>query len=265
MVSGESALFFDDPCILFALGREAKAFLRQFRTQERFPQAPCRARFCGPEWLTVLVVETGIGSEHTEKALEWVLSKPFLGNVPYCPKVVIAAGFSGALRADMQIGDVILATEVSDLEGKRRPATWPEKLPAGEWRPVLHRGRLLTVSTFITNPEEKRALGEKHEALAVDMETAVVARICATKGVPFGCVRAISDDMHTALSPELANLFADGNVSVRNVARAVIGQPKLIRELLLLARNSRQAGRQLATALGELLTLTLPWSADPGT
>ena len=39
---------FDDPCVVFALGREAKAFRREFRAQQRFAGAPCWARFCGP-------------------------------------------------------------------------------------------------------------------------------------------------------------------------------------------------------------------------
>src|SRR5207249_7526675 len=76
-----------DPCVLFALRREARSFLQEFRPQQRFPGAPCRARFCGPEWLTVLVMETGIGKNRTEQALRWLLAKPALGNVPYQPKV----------------------------------------------------------------------------------------------------------------------------------------------------------------------------------
>jgi adenosylhomocysteine nucleosidase len=207
------------------------------------------------------VVETGIGSERTRNALQWILGKPFLGNVPYLPKIVIAAGFSGALQEGYRIGDIILATEVTDLDGNCRPATWPLELPPGEWRPPLHQGRLLSVSTLITNPEEKRALGEKHQALAVDMETAMVAQMCSSKGVPFGCVRAISDTVDSALSPQLVHLFSDGRISLVKVLRTIFRQPHLTGELLQLARNTRHAARQLAAALGELLTLTLPWTA----
>ncbi len=103
-----------DPCVLFALRREARGFLQEFRPQERFPGAPCRARFCGPEWLTVLVLETGIGQKRTEEALGWLLAKPVFVNVPYQPKVVISCGFAGALQPDLQVGDLILATEVID-------------------------------------------------------------------------------------------------------------------------------------------------------
>src|SRR5262249_55544315 len=108
---------FTDPCLLFALGRESAPFLREFRPQQRFPGAPCRARFCGPSWLTVLVAETGIGATRTQNALDWLLAGPLLENVPYRPRLVLSAGFSGALQEAYQIGDLILATEVVDEAG----------------------------------------------------------------------------------------------------------------------------------------------------
>src|SRR5947209_8309945 len=130
-----SDLHFTDPCIVFALRRESVAFRREFRPHQRFPGAPCWARFCGPAWLTVLVLETGVGEPRTGKALEWLLGKPVLGGVPYQPKLVLSAGFSGSLREDQQIGDIILATDVVDRDGNRWPTTWPGDLPPGEWRP----------------------------------------------------------------------------------------------------------------------------------
>jgi hypothetical protein len=40
---------------------------------------------------------------------------------------------------------------------------------------------------------------------------------------------------------------------------AVARRPSLVPELMRLGRDTRHAARQLAAALGELLTLTLPW------
>src|SRR5947209_6396194 len=99
-----------DPLVLFALRREAAAFLREFEPQQRFPVAPCRARFAGPEWLTVLVLETGVGAAAAEAALRWALGAPRFGNLPYRPKLVLAAGFAGALAPDLRVGDLVLAS-----------------------------------------------------------------------------------------------------------------------------------------------------------
>src|SRR5207244_944886 len=105
--------------------RESAAFRREFRPQQRFPGAPCWARFCGPAWLTVLVLETGIGPARVAAAVDWLLGTPVLGNLPYRPRVVLSAGYSGALQDGYRVGDVVLATEVADLDGNRWPVTWP--------------------------------------------------------------------------------------------------------------------------------------------
>ncbi len=256
-------LAFTDPCVVFALRREAAPFLRgTFRPQQRFPGAPCRARFCGPSWLTVLVLETGLGPAAVEAALTWALGSPLFGNVPYRPKLVLSAGFSGALRPGLRVGDLVLATEVADLEGNRWPAPWPGELPPGEWRPPLTRGRLLTVPGLAGTPGAKRALGERHDALAADMETAAVARLCQKHEVPFGCLRVISDDWDTPLSSQLVGVLRGGRVAPLRLAAALARRPGLVGELWRLARQTRTAARQLAQALGEVLTLTLPWAAS---
>ena len=253
-------LTFNDPCVLFAVRREALGFRREFRRNERFPGAPCPAYFCSPRELpelSVLVLETGIGAACARAALEWVLRQPVLENVPYRPKVVISAGFCGALRDGYRVGDVLVATEVTDGAGACRPTTWPGELPPGEWRPQLHRGRLLTVDRIVGPAEEKRRLGETHNADAVDMESAPLADLCRRADVPFGCVRAVSDDIATPLSPRLVSLLARSRVSAPRLLAAVAAGPGLLPELWRLWRDTRRAGEQLGQALGELLTLTL--------
>ena len=251
-----------DPCILFPLGREARPFFQGFRPQQRFPGAPCRARFSGPEWLTVLVLETGVGLERTQRALEWVLSKPLLGNLPYEPKVVVSAGFAGALHDEFQIGDLLLATDVVDPAGKSWPVPWPKSLPEGKWQPPLRRGRLLTTSQFISEPAQKRSLGQSHQALAVDMESATVASICSRKQVPFGCLRAISDPVDAPVSREVMTLLEGANISWLRLGILLAHSPSKAGELWRLGKATRMAARQLAKGLGELLTLTLPWGTD---
>ncbi|HEV3118180.1 MAG TPA: hypothetical protein VGY58_14110 [Gemmataceae bacterium] len=255
-------LAFNDPCILFAMRRESRSFLEEFRPQQRFPGAPCRARFCGPAWLTVLVLETGIGQAATKAAMDWLTGKPVLGNVPYQPRLVLSAGFAGALQEDRQVGDVVLATELADQHGRTWRTTWPGELPSGEWRPPLHRGRVLTVDRLAGEPEAKRNLGTEFQAMAVDMESATVADACSRQGISFGCVRALSEDVHTFLSPKLVSLLSGSQVSPLRVAGTLLRSPGLTRDLLRLRRQARLAAAQLGKALGELLTLTLPFGAE---
>jgi adenosylhomocysteine nucleosidase len=174
---------------------------------------------------------------------------------PYRPSLVLSTGFAGALLPGFRIGDIILAAEVTDLYGNRWATTWPGELPPREGRPSLYRGRLVSAPHLVGRPEEKQALGRQHDALAVDMETATVAQLCSEQGVSFGCVRSISDDMSTELSPRLLSLLAGERVSPLRVLAALATTPGLAGELWRLARHTRRAAHQLGIALGELLSL----------
>jgi adenosylhomocysteine nucleosidase len=90
------------------------------------------------------------------------------------------------------------------------------------------------------------------------MESAVFAQRCTQAGLPFACVRAISDTVDTSLSPALTTLLAGGSASTWRVLAALARRPALLPELMRLARDTKTASRQLGLALGELLTLTLP-------
>ena len=64
------------------------------------------------------------------------------------------------------------------------------------------------------------------------------------------------------VSPRLASLVSTGRVSPWRLALALLTGPGLMGELRRLAKQTRLAAEQLGKAVGELLTLTLPWAAD---
>src|SRR5262249_17045906 len=156
----------------------------RYRCRPFRPGPPCPAWLCGEEpGPAVLAFETGPGPAAAEAAASWLMGRPEVGGV-------LAAGFCGALRPGLGAGGLVLATEVVDLGGDRWPATWQTPDEGGEGV-VFHRGPVLTAG-LVTDPGEKRRLGAAHGALAVDMESAAVARLCRERGVPFGCLRAVS-------------------------------------------------------------------------
>ncbi len=179
--------------VLFALEREAAPFRRAVR---------------GQAGVTVRV--SGIGRARARLAAEQVLRESH-------PRLVIAAGFCGALVPALRVGDVVTSP------------------------------RIVTVDRLVTDPAEKRRLGETHDA--VDMESAAVAEVCAGRGVAFRAVRTVSDTVDTALSPELARLLSGGNVSPLKACFALCRRPALLGEFLRLARDTKFAARTLAVAL----------------
>jgi adenosylhomocysteine nucleosidase len=183
----------DVSAVLFALEREAAPFRRLAR---------------GLPHVSVHV--SGVGRNRARRATEQLLRAAQ-------PKLVIAAGFCGALVPSLRIGDVVTSP------------------------------RIITVDHLVTDPAEKRRLGASHDA--VDMESAAVAEVCAVKGVPFLAVRAVSDTVDTPLSSELVRLLSGGNVSTWRTCGALVRKPSLLTEFLRLARDTKLAARNLAAAI----------------
>jgi adenosylhomocysteine nucleosidase len=189
------------------------------------------------------MLETGVGAASMAKALSWCLSRPRYCGFPYCPAFVLLVGFSGALQPDQRVGDLIEATEVVDSEGNCWPTIGLKSFAD------ISAGRLLTMPELIGDPREKQRLGREYQAVAVDMESAVAARLCFQNNVPFACLRVISDDWQTPLSPQLVELLREGRVSIPRLMAKVLSHPRLICELWRLAGQTRSAARTLMEPL----------------
>ena len=195
------------------------------------------------------MAESGPGAKRTARALDTLLGEAPGGAGVSC---VISAGFAGGLREGFAVGDTILANEILDVNGGRWRSTWPVDL-ASRGDVALRRSRLLTAPGIIATPAEKRRLGHEHDAVAVDMESAIVAQRCADRAIPFGALRAISDPVEMELSCDLVSLFGDARPSISRVAGALCDRPALVKEMWRLARNTRVAAKALAATLNALL------------
>jgi adenosylhomocysteine nucleosidase len=140
----------------------------------------------------------------------------------YQPDAVLFTGIAGALVDHLAIGDYVLAdalvqhdldaspffaaTEVPLLGHRRLPVdskllqgleaavlnelAESSSLPA----PRLHRGTIATGDQVIgDSAARERVKLRVPEALCVEMEGAAVAQVCLEFGVPFACLRMISD------------------------------------------------------------------------
>lgn len=239
MMSAETAL--TEPCVVFALRRESMYFRRAYPYRQRFADAPCWAEFRGSAGQTVLMLESGVGAAAMATALRWCLSEPRLHGVPYRPRFLISVGFSGALQSGLGVGDGVVATDIVDLQNQY----WPTSLSRRSKDQKIAFGRLLTVPELVGDPQEKRRLGQRYAALAVDMESAIVAQLCHEHSIPFACLRVISDDWNTPLSPHLLELLRRGRVSLPRAMAKVLRHPSLIGELWRLEGHTREAAKKL--------------------
>ena len=169
---------------------------------------------------------------------------------------VCNTGFCGALDEALGIGDVVVATEVREVrEAGNDTRTWVAADPTGQ--PGIARGRVVSVNVVSIDHVAQTA-AEKRDLRAtggsvVEMEAAGVARAAEDLGIPFFCVRAVSDlatedfanDFNAALTPE-------GEFSVARLIISALSDPvPRFGELMRLQRRTALASKKLGEFLAD--------------
>jgi adenosylhomocysteine nucleosidase len=185
----------------------------------------------------------GVGPHNAERATRELLAHTK-------PSLVLSTGVAGALSPALRVADIVVANEVIEqATGTRFACT----LPSGIQHPA---SSILSVARMITTVEEKQSLARQFGAVAVDMESAAIARACAEHGVPFACVRAISDTADEVLPEAVTRFFdADGKLRPGRVLAESVKQPSLLAELHRLRRQTNVAAERLRAFLE---TCTIP-------
>jgi nucleoside phosphorylase len=157
---------------------------------------------------------------------------------------VCSIGFCGALDEDLRVGEVFVATEIRN--GKRIYGTMQPKSPAVASGPVASIGR---VARTAAEKRDLRASG----ASIVEMEAAGAAGAAADLGVPFYCVRVVSDLAGEDLANDFnAALTAEGTFSVARLAIGALASPwKRLGELVRLKHRAEMASKKLGAFLAD--------------
>ena len=169
---------------------------------------------------------------------------------------VISFGLCGALDPALKVGDVVVGDAVADAEGSHpTDAAWAERLVAGV--PGAHLGTFARADQIIGSGEEKAALRASTGAIAVDLESYIVARLARWFGVPFAVLRAVSDAADRAL-PHAARvgLGPDGRPAIGAVFASLRAHPWQIPALIrtaLEAEDGFHALERAQRALGPAL------------
>ena len=152
--------------------------------------------------------------------------------------VAVSTGLCGALDPALRVADIFVATEVNG---------WRAELPrAGK---PFRSGPLVSVDRIAQTADEKRQLRKDTGALAVEMEAEAVAVYASRIGIPFYCIRAVSDVADESFLVDLnAARLGTGRFSLPRIVLQAARRPLTVGpELLRLRRNAGLAAR----ALGE--------------
>ncbi|HZG73403.1 MAG TPA: 5'-methylthioadenosine/S-adenosylhomocysteine nucleosidase [Chondromyces sp.] len=156
----------------------------------------------------VVLLRSGIGKVNAAMSTTVLLQK-------YQPDVVINTGSAGGLNPELNVGDVVISTEVRhhDVDATvfgyeygqvpQMPAAYQanEKLIsvaaacASEPDNVqVVKGLIATGDSFMSDPDRVEFIRTKFNNLqAVEMEAAAIAQVSHQFGVPFVIIRSLSD------------------------------------------------------------------------
>jgi adenosylhomocysteine nucleosidase len=233
-----------DLAITFALAEEAGGLVDRLANASSVKASGFVVRSGTLAEVEVAVVETGVGGAAAARAVTAVLRT-------HRPRYVISAGFAGALNDGIKRGELLLPTSVLAseqpeilLEAQALIAELPSDVK-------MHRGRLVSADAIVRLPDEKRELGRRFAAQAVDMETYAVARACQERSTPLFSVRIISDDTGDEIPADIAEIGAQATKLGRVGAAldSLWRRPGSVKDMLRLRERALIASDALADFL----------------
>lgn len=223
--------------MVVALPAEARAMLGRCRWTRQGEFHVTRAPGLGGA--DAVWVRSGLGAERAAAAAALLLEQgvTHLG----------VAGVSGGLAPDMASGQLVLASEVMDETGRRWPADRPllADLAAG-YGGGIRVGPVLTAEAPVLTAAAKARRYASLQALAVDMESAAVAKAAAAAGRPFFALRAICDSASCTVPESLFDLVDEaGRPRFVRLAATLARHPALLADLWRMQRDFGHALRAL--------------------
>lgn len=155
----------------------------------------------------VILLRSGIGKVNAAMTTSILIQT-------YQPDYIINTGSAGGLNPELQVGDVVISTEVRHhdvdvtafgYEYGQVPQLPPafkanQKLAEIAWKSSQElnvqtvKGLIATGDSFMNDPVRVEAIKDKFNDLqAVEMEAAAIAQVAYQFGVPFVIIRSLSD------------------------------------------------------------------------
>jgi len=186
----------------------------------------------------VRTVANGAGSGRAAAGIDAALAG-------FRPDAMVSMGFCGALDPSLHIADIVVGSTI--FAGSR---AFPAEPPITS---ALHRvGPVCTADHIVGTAEEKKLL-HTSGMIAVEMEAAGVALRAQKLGLPFFCIKSVSDLAGETMANDFnAVLRPDGRFDTMNLLASTLRHPwARLPELLRLQRRCRLAARSLGEFIAD--------------
>jgi adenosylhomocysteine nucleosidase len=236
--------------LIAAMTQESDALLRCVKPWKRVAVGPLRGNSFVLAGQNYVLVTSGMGVRRASEAARNLVELN-------SPQMLISFGIAGAVEADLEIGDVVLAEAVCSLDqgvpGLLMPLEpWPDAARKAAAEVLVTRDRQLFIGTAVTTGGSqvmKSQLGEMRHPI-LEMETAGIAQVAAEKGIPLLSLRAISDGPHAPIPFDLGEIMdEDANLQAGRLLKTIVRNPRIILQSMRMTQNIRIATNNAAAAL----------------
>ena len=157
---------------------------------------------------------------------------------------IVSFGMAGALVDGLAIGDWVVANRLWGAVDQTCDPLWVAALIAK--LPGARLGGFYADGRMIDTVAEKLSLGERHGALAVDMESHVAGAVAADRALPFAIVRCVSDGARHLLPHAITvSMRPDGGVDAKAMLRSVASRPGQVGDMARTGVGFAKAMREL--------------------
>lgn len=144
---------------------------------------------------------------------------------------IVSYGLTGGLADGLRIGDWVVGSRLTGAIDHDCHPDWRDAIAAR--LPGARIGAFFADGRMIDTIAEKRALGVTHDALAVDMESHVAARVAQTHGLPFAIVRIVSDEVDHLLPHAITvSMRPDGGFDRTRMRTSLAESPDQMRDVV---------------------------------
>ncbi len=159
-------------------------------------------------------------------------------------EAVVNTGCCGALIPTLREGQIVVATQVLDAETKQI-FECAKVLTVNDVTP----GLLVTQDRIANDSAEKHRLADLG-AVAVDMEAAGVAARAQRAGLPFSCIKVVSDRLDESFALDLNKMRTiEGRIARGKIIFYALTHPNLVPKLFYLNRRVNDASQVLGDFL----------------
>jgi nucleoside phosphorylase len=193
----------------------------------------------------MILVANGAGPKLAAKAVDIAFRAVTVSGLSASKiDAVFSVGLCGALVANLEVNGIVVGSQVVDpVQGQTFScAEVVSTLP-------FARGLIISQDRIANTAEEKQRLGI-HSAVAVEMEAAGVAAKAEKAGLPFACIKVVSDNAAESFPFDLNEMRTiEGRIARGKIGLYVLTHPTLLPKLLELKRRSGCAARTLGDFL----------------